>query len=205
MYSEELETMKLWMRKIAVVLVAIMTLGMYVPQMDIHTNAENNKDALSSKGDHLEDFSPKMVEDRPTEATGLSTDSLHIDALKKDVKAQTYTKLGPRISERLDDQFLAVIIKEMETVVETLVTEEDHDFYFEITQQPTEGFGEKIFSVYDLRTNEDIARFDVRRDNRPLEGYWFNFHYHLQEDNFVKHHEIGEIFWDKNTPPKWMA
>src|SRR5690625_2926285 len=100
-----------------------------------------------------------------------------------------------------------MILPTMEEALQHILTDigEEDATYIGITEQLSTGYGEKIFHVYDYRTKNDIARFHVRRDNRPLEGYWFNFHYHLYDDNFEKHYEIGEIYWDKNIPPKWMS
>ena len=63
----------------------------------------------------------------------------------------------------------------------------------------------KIFHVYNRLTGEDLLRFHVRRDHPPQDGYWFNFHYHTAEDGFQSHHELGSIYWDRNTPPDWMS
>lgn len=94
-----------------------------------------------------------------------------------------------------------ILPKIEEVVTDLLVNAGDEEVpYLEITEEPTAGYGEKIFNVYNQRTKEEIARFHVRRDKRPGEGYWFNFHYHLKDDQFVKHHQIGEVFWEKNTP-----
>lgn len=77
--------------------------------------------------------------------------------------------------------------------------------YIEIVENTNPGYGEKIFDLYDMRDGKALAKFHVRRENRPLDGYWFNFHYHEQLDNYETHHTIGEVYWSKNTPPKWMS
>src|SRR5699024_12744030 len=88
-----------------------------------------------------------------------------------------------------------MILPEIENVITHMLTDmEDEAPYIGITEKPSTGYGERIFNIYDYRTQRDIARFDVRRDNRPQDGYWFNFHYHLGDDNFEKHYEIGEIY-----------
>src|SRR5699024_8732952 len=110
--------------------------------------------------------------------------------------AQTSVKFGPKIENQLENEFQEVILPKMEETLTSIFTEagEDRLPFYEITENPATGKDEKI-----------IAKFHVRRDFKPQEGYWFNFHYHLGKDQFETHYELGNIYWDKNMPPKWMA
>lgn len=203
--------MQFWFRKLFVVLMAIMTLGMYIPSTDI-TDA-NRKDASHSTAPNVNknEFTTYETEDvsyaldSDVDVYDTQTDLTNI--LTEKAKMQTMKKLGPRITEQLEEEFYAVILPKIETELEMIFREagEEQLAYFDITENPATGYGERIFNVYDHDTKKDIAKFHVRRDHRPLEGYWFNFHYHLSHDGFEKHHDIGEIYWDKNMPPKWMA
>lgn len=199
--------MKLWMRKITVVLVTIMTLGLYVPPLSLDVDAEENKDALASNPDSFDGATLTVTEIAEDEIIPDNDEDYFIETLTEKAKEQTITKLGPRIAEQIDNEFFDDILHNMEDVVQSVLVDagEDASEYIGITEHPSKGFGEKIFNIYDYRTHKDVARFHVRRDNRPLEGYWFNFHYHLSNDGFEEHHVIGEIFWDKNVPPKWMS
>jgi len=204
--------MKIWMRKVAVVLVTIMTLGIYVPPISLDVDAEENKDALSSKSDNHEAISNAVSEVKEEIDYKLDSDEdedkdYFIQSITEEAKEQTITKLGSRIVNQIDEEFLNDILLNMGEVLQTILvdTNENGSQYYGITERPSEGPGEKIFNIYDYRTQKDVAKFHVRRDNRPLEGYWFNFHYHLSNDNFEEHHEIGEIYWDKNIPPRWMS
>lgn len=211
--------MKLWIRKISVILITIMTLGMYVPPSFIDVEAEEGNKALSEETNPNENTAedeaevppvsepdvpaPTLVSEPEEEAT---SDRL-INRLTEKAKEQSIEKLGPRIVAQVENDFTAEILPKIEESLEMILTEagEEHLPYYGITEHPADGVGEKIFNVYDYRTRKDIARFHVRRDNRPLEGYWFNFHYHVSKDGFENHHEIGEIYWDKNIPPQWMS
>ncbi|GAQ18247.1 protein YpjP [Oceanobacillus picturae] len=199
--------MKLWLRKAAVVLITIMTLGMYVPPAFL--NADESKDDISAKTDIKEDISTSVAEaDSPLEEESQEDKSVSfVQSMTSDAKVQTMKKLGPKISSQIDPVFLDTILFGVEeAVTKTLATVDESDYPFiGITDQPTDGWGEKIFNLYDVRTDKALAKFHVRRDNRPMEGYWFNFHYHVSNDRFETHREIGEIFWSKNVPPKWMA
>lgn len=206
--------MKNWLRKVSVIFIAIMTLGLYVPPVNLYTDAEENNETFSSKS-NVDQESFTQVSD-VVEAIDLShtegstkeitDDDYFIHRLTEKAKEQTLTKLGPRIIKQVEDEFMEYILPSIEEVLQTTLIQADDDLpYYSITEQPTSGFGERIFHIYDNRTEKDVIMFHVRRDNRPLEGYWFNFHYHLSDDNFEKHHEIGEIYWDKNIPPQWMS
>ncbi|MFC4558408.1 YpjP family protein [Virgibacillus kekensis] len=200
--------MKLWSRKISVILITIMTLGMYVPPSFIDVEAEEGNKALSEenhpKENNDEDKAEAPIISEPEEE---ATSDRLINRLREKAKEQSITKLGPRIAMQVEEDFTTEILPRIEEALEMILTEADEEQlpYYGITEHPANGVGEKIFNVYDYRTRKDIARFHVRRDNRPLEGYWFNFHYHVSRDGFENHHEIGEIYWDKNIPPRWMS
>jgi len=200
--------MKLWMRKIAVAIVAIMTFGFYVPPgLTTDVEAENNKNELSNSDINQETVTSvlEILEEDEPELAQSKDDHLH--TLTDQAKELTLIKLGPRITSKLDENFMDTILLNIEDTMDSILSglPEEKYAYLNITETPAVGFGEKIFHIYDDETNEDIIRFHVRRDHRPWEGYWFNFHYHINADDFEGHHEIGEIFWDKNMPPKWMA
>lgn len=201
--------MKLWIRKFSVVLIAIMTLGLYIPTTDITSEAEESKEI--SPTNPVVDTTLETLSNK-----ALSTDleQEHINKvfsyeaeLRTQAKDQLEMKLGPRIISQVEDEFTEVILPTIENVLDTLFMnlKEEELSYYRITEHPSPGYAEKIFNVYDERNSRSIAKFHVRRELRPLDGYWFNFHYHLSNDDFREHHEIGEIYWDKNTPPKWMA
>ncbi|MFG6115441.1 YpjP family protein [Halobacillus sp. MO56] len=198
--------MKLWFRKVSVVLIAILTLGLYIPPTYADAETPAKKEIASPK-EKEDAYIPAeaVIPDEEITPEPPSSDYL-IDVLTERAKEQAVTKLGPKIATKVEDEFAAVILPGIEEVVTALLEEAEEQVpYYEISEQPAAGYGEKIFHLSDYRTKGEIARFDVRREKRPGEGYWFNFHYHLSKDGFEKHHDIGEIYWDKNTPPKWMA
>lgn len=198
------DTMKLWMKKALFALIVIATLGMYTPTALLDIDAEENKNDLASKADFNDTERPYADH---TIAHSLYDAADDLQILQQQAKEQSLEKLGPRIEERVGDEFNEIILPQIESVLKELYTRssEDQAKYLGITERPAKGYGERIFNVADLRTEEDLARFHVRRENRPLEGYYFNFHYHLRDDDFKEHYDLGEIYWDKNTPPKWMT
>ncbi|MDC3413486.1 YpjP family protein [Aquibacillus sp. 3ASR75-11] len=198
--------MQLWMRKIFVFLITFVTLGMYVPPNYIYTDAAESNEVFSPKEDSdASEHADVVIDEEKIEQNDVSNS--FISVIKEQVKEQSISKLGPRIAGQVDEDFMSSILPNMEEAIEAILAEVGNENipYYAITEQPTPGYGEKIFDIYDFRTKKDVARFHIRRDNRPGEGYWFNFHYHLSKDGFEKHHSIGEIYWDKNTPPKWMS
>ncbi len=110
------------MRKVFVVLVAIMTLGMYTPTTLLEIEAEDNKNSLSSKADvdqaelspteqTLETYETVLVEDSEPD---------YLSELQEQAKVQSLLKFGPRIAEQVEDEFSAVILPKMEAVLEQL-------------------------------------------------------------------------------------
>lgn len=197
--------MKLWIRKLSVIIVTFMTLGMYIPPTYLdEAKAEEKNESAEPNAD--EQLVQVEVNDEDDDADTTLNEADFISILTEQAKEQTITKLGPKIAEQVEADFTATILPAMDEVLNQILEEaSEASPYLAITESPAEGYGEKIFNLYDYQTNKDIAKFHVRRDNRPLEGYWFNFHYHVSSDNFEAHHEIGEIYWDKNIPPKWMS
>ncbi len=209
--------MKPWFRKIFVAFIAILTLGLYIPPTNIDAEPANQNELVSPERD-LEEDTIKTGKETLPDSIDITIDDkaqedeppspeFYIHTMTEQAKEQTFTKLGPRIIEKIEVDFEKDILPNIEEVVQSILAEagDDEVPYYSITEEPSSGYGEQIFSMYNHRTNQELARFHVRRDKRPGEGYWFNFHYHLSQDGFEVHHPIGEIYWDKNTPPKWMS
>ncbi|RYG73353.1 hypothetical protein EU245_06585 [Lentibacillus lipolyticus] len=203
--------MKLWMRKIAVALIAVITLGIYIPDFDIDVEAEQSKETagpdLPEKMGAIEEegMTPAAEPEPETEVEEPTDDTSAF--LAERAKEQVLYKMGPRIAPKIEDDFQTVIFPKMEQSIELILANVDPAdvSYVSIAGEPADGTGERIFNICDERTDKVVAKFHVRRDLRPQEGYWFNFHYHVRSDGFQNHHDIGEVYWDRNTPPQWMA
>ena len=212
--------MKLWMRKLFVVLVTIFTFGTVVPQLpvDIDKNVKENSD-VSDQNDRLlvvndiEEIENEEEIDHSWSSLALSIEN-HSDLVSSftaysmvQAEQQSMMKFGSTIGKVIGDEFKQVILPKIEEAI-ALVAERVHEDDLRqlvISENPTSGLGEKIFHVYHSNTGKDLIRFHVRRDHPPKEGYWFNFHYHTAEDDFLTHYDMGSIYWDKNTPPHWMS
>lgn len=212
--------MKLWMRKLFVVLVTIFTFGTVVPQLpvDIDKNVKENSD-VSDQNDRLlvvndiEEIENEEEIDHSWSSLALSIEN-HSDLVSSftaysmvQAEQQSMMKFGSTIGNVIGDEFKQVILPKIEEAI-AMVAERVHEDDLRqlvISENPTSGLGEKIFHVYHSNTGKDLIRFHVRRDHPPKEGYWFNFHYHTAEDDFLTHYDMGSIYWDKNTPPHWMS
>lgn len=200
---------KLWMKKLSVILITFMTLGLYIPPTYLDVSAKDNE-SIPEKEDINENGSavPEMeIKGQENNDSSFYESGILVGMLTEQATQQTVSKLGPKIYNQVEAEFTSTILPGIEEVLENILMEagEEKLPYYGITEQPAQGYGERIFNVYDYQKKQDVARFHVRRDNRPGEGYWFNFHYHVSKDGFENHHLIGELYWDKNTPPKWMA
>ncbi|WP_416148679.1 YpjP family protein [Salipaludibacillus sp. HK11] len=208
--------MKLWFKKVSAVLITIMTLGMYIPPTYMDANAEDENDNIFPGSDGVQEKelsfadveeSDSTLSDSDEDFSGFESSEDYIHLFTEQAREQTFSKLGPRIANKVEDDFMAEVFPGMEEVITGILDDIDEEEfpYLKINEQKTSVNGEKIFNIYDNQSKQDVARFHVRRDLRPKEGYWFNFHYHLRDDNYEEHHSIGDIYWDKNTPPKWMS
>jgi len=196
--------LKVWVNKLFVATVAVMTLGMYVPSIDIEVQADvEGKEYQSAKPRELQSDHYETV-NRGEEPESIVTPR---ELLKEQASAYVIGKVGPRILQPIEQEVRAEILPHMATVIDALVDQYDpHQlFNLSLVEQQTAGYGERIFDVYDEQSKQLIAKFHVRRENRPKQGYWFNFHYHLINDNFEHHYTIGNVCYGKNTPPKWMG
>lgn len=222
--------MKLWLRKLFVVLVTIFTFGTVVPQLpvDLQKNVKENSD-VSDQNDRLlvvndiedikdiDELNGTDEEEASEEyswlnrAQGLENREQLVSSFTTytvaQAEQQSMMKFGGTIGSVIGDEFKQVILPKIEEAI-ALIAEKvpEADLrQLAITEKPAGGLGEKIFHVYHNNTGQDLIRFHVRRDHPPKEGYWFNFHYHTYEDEFLTHHDMGSIYWDKNTPPQWMS
>ncbi|KAA0550137.1 cell division protein FtsK [Bacillus sp. BGMRC 2118] len=197
--------MPTWIRKTLVVMFTILTFGLVTPPQIIITEAKSSNPAKENgiQENHTTLDSGNYTDDYISTST-FNKDQFTLYAIEK-AKEQSSKKFGPVIEETIGDEFRDVILPKMEEVILNLSheLEEAQLQNLVISDKPTGGSGEKIFHIYDSKSGKDIIRFHVRRDHPPLEGYYFNFHYHTYQDQFQTHYELGSIYWSKNTPPKW--
>lgn len=197
--------MKLWVKKLFVATVAALTLGMYVPSIDLEVNADvDNKDIEESK----EALDSSRIVHAPAEPESYSSTIVTSkEELTEQAIERTLEKIGPRTIKPIERDVMDEVLPQIETVMAAIVDKYDPDqsFRLSLIEHKTPGYGEKIFDVYDETDGKIVAKFHVRRDNKPLDGYFFNFHYHLEDDDFDHHYPIAEVCYGKNTPPKWMS
>jgi hypothetical protein len=195
-----------WFRKSLIILVSVLTLGLVTPT-DL---------AWLVEADPLKDSKQGLVEENcfpylSSQETDELEDSFNREKFLTDMldKAQenAYMKFGKKMNYRIGDEFNMAIFPKIEEAI-TEITAQFPDEKLQqltITEQPSAGRAEKIFHIYDTLSGKDIIRFHVRQENPPLEGYWFDFHYHTYHDSYAAHYGIGKIYWDKNTPPEWTS
>ncbi|WNF38098.1 YpjP family protein [Bacillaceae bacterium IKA-2] len=203
--------MRLWLTKLSVVLITFMTFGMFIPPT--YLDAEANDQELVSE-DKLSSTTIINPESANESLANLAESKRPIDPYEQFVayaaeqaKYQSFQKFGPKIVAHVQDEFIDAILPKVEEVIRELAqnANEADLVRFEVSEKPASGYGERIFHIFDQQTKEDVARFHVKRVNHPKKGFSFNFHYHLQKDKFEHHYHLGNIDWNKNTPPKWMS
>jgi len=197
--------MNKWIRKSFVVLVSLLTFGLVTPtQLINNVNAEKPTDREPFEATSAWD---SFIQEEEIFREPEFDKEKHVKGLMKQAEIQSYQKFGTKIKPVIENEFREIILPNIEKALQDTVRQfpETEVSNLAITEFPGKGQSEKIFHVKNNETNHDILRFHVRRDNPPQSGYWFNFHYHTFEDGFQSHHELGSIYWDKNTPPKWMS
>ncbi|KGM44749.1 YpjP family protein [Neobacillus niacini] len=197
--------MNKWIRKSFVVLVSILTFGLITPtQLINNVNAEKPTERDTIEAALLRGYAQ---ENSFFETEKVVDKEKLLEELIKKAELQSYQKFGTRIKPVIENEFREIIMPNIEKALqETAAQFPTEDLLnLAITETPGKGQSEKIFNIKNRETNMDVLRFHVRRDNPPQAGYWFNFHYHTYHDGFQSHHELGSIYWDKNTPPKWMS
>jgi len=199
--------MNKWLRKSLVILFSIATFGLVTPPASLAAVQDKpTEDSVSNSTISSEDT--KQIAETHLdvkEEKALTNDEL-LSNILLEAEQKSFVKFGDKIGNVIEDEFKQVIFPKMEEVIIYYLNVEDDELFQHIEiSKPSGGTGEKIFHIYHSQTGEDLLRFHVRRENRPLEGYWFNFHYHTYHDSFQSHKDLGSIYWDKNTPPNWMS
>ncbi|WP_347550210.1 YpjP family protein [Pseudalkalibacillus hwajinpoensis] len=210
----------LWMRKLFVAFVAVVTLGTVIPtgyladdKLETSENVQEDSRFLYEKQDEppLDVITPEpSLEDWPALAQHASSSELYsgfISYASLQSEEIGLAKFGSTISNRVGSEYKDFIVPKMAETIAATVEQLDEETLrsLRLTDNPSSGYGERILHVYNEQSGEDLLRFHVRRDHPPQDGYWFNFHYHDAVDNFEEHYEVGKIYWDKNTPPKWLS
>lgn len=195
-----------WFRKSLVILVSVLTFGLVTPS-DLAWLAEADSLKDTKKGLVEEEGLAYLASQNSTERKAEFNREEFLSGILDKAEESAYMKFGEKINPKIGDEFkLAILPKMQEALTEMASQFPDEKLQqLTITEQPSAGRAEKIFHIYDSLSGKDIIRFHVRQENPPLEGYWFDFHYHTYHDAFTAHHDLGKIYWDKNTPPEWTS
>ncbi len=200
--------MQNWLRKSFVILVTILTFGLITPTQPSLFDASSTVKSPKKDIDIVEDKESEISSAAAiTEETAYETKGDFIRKVLNEAEAQSFMKFGERIRPVIENEFTDVILPNIELAIKEVAEQypEEELNYLAVSERPGAGLSEKIFNIMDEKTKEDIIRFHVRRENPPKQGYRFNFHYHTHHDNFQTHHDLGTIYWNRNTPPKWMS
>lgn len=196
--------MKKWLQKGLMSAVAVLTFGLITPNHEIWSTDASAKapSYMPEVGSFMPDASD-IADIYLDETVELTT----ADILKVAAKEQAYIKFGTRVGPKIENEFNERILPQMEQAIDMTIARLDDDTLDDlmITERPSGQYSERIFHIKRSSTKEDVIRFHVRTENRLDEGYYYNFHYHTFEDNFATHYDLGEIYWSKNMPPKWLS
>ena len=193
--------MKKWFQKTIAITVAFLTFGVITPDHEIW--AAFDSDELNARPVIYERTTNDITETYQLDELIVDEEIDPVSLLINEAKNQSYIKFGTKIAPVIANEFDEIIFPKMSEAIEMQAQKLGSNL--NITQMPSGGYKEKIFNVVNAETGKDVMRFHVRIENRPFEGHYYNFHYHLEEDKFTKHYDLGEIFWSKNQPPQWLS
>ncbi|MGI2326986.1 YpjP family protein [Planococcus sp. YIM B11945] len=197
--------MKSWWTKSLMVGVAVLTLGAITPNHTIWETLLDEKGTPKSheSGNEYKDYTYEWVDPSEFYDTGQTA----LNLLHTLAEEQAYVKFGSRIGPVIENEFQTAILPNIQQAIDMHLSGLGREKLnkLAISERPAGDYSEKIFHIFDTETNKDAIRFHVRTEKKPMEGYYFNFHYHLAEDQFQKHFAIGDIYWSKDTPPKWLS
>lgn len=197
--------MKSWWQKSLMIAVAVLTLGAISPNHTIWETLLEDKGIPKSHAAASEnrDYTYEWVDLSEYYDTGQSM----LDYFYQSSEEQANVKFGSKIGPVIQTQFQTAVLPNIQQAIDmhlgNLGSEKLNKLA--ISEKPAGDYAEKIFHIYDTDTKKDEIRFHVRTEKKPQEGYFFNFHYHVAADSFQKHYELGDIYWSKDTPPKWLS
>ncbi|MGR6896922.1 YpjP family protein [Rummeliibacillus sp. BSL5] len=189
------------LQKLLVSTVAVLTLGVITSNHSIWENLLEHGEG--HKTPYTKDVSKEYIQHAQPEVDQFTMSGQLIDQAKE----QSYLKFGNRIGPKISNEFDHIIFPKIEEAIHMTV---DHLNVNEMrdlamTEKPSGDYSEKIFHIYQASSGQDMIRFHVRTERRPVDGYYYNFHYHTYKDKFASHNNLGEIYWSKDTPPKWLS
>ncbi|MFJ8511384.1 YpjP family protein [Lysinibacillus xylanilyticus] len=199
--------MKKWVQKSIVIMVAFLTFGLITPTHEIWEAFDQNPSNRASIGPSTGTSTAEAAA-LPIEQTEIQEDPVDYSALLVDAaKEQSYIKFGTKIGPKISNEFDSIIFPKMEEAIAMTVAGLDDTSLASLTisEKPSGNYGEKIFNITNNESGKDLIRFHVRTEKRPQDGFYYNFHYHSAEDDFMAHNNLGDIYWEKNTPPKWLS
>lgn len=198
--------MKKWLQQLMIISVAFVTFGVISPSHEIWSALHDKEDVKEAEQPQHTTQYAVHFDDPYFTRISTSEEILTEEELVNGARNLAFTKFGSKIGPVIEDEFDDVIFPQIEQVIREKIGEHvQMNRKLAISERPSGGTSEKIFNIKDVDADKNLLLFHVRTEKRPQDGYFFNFHYHLAEDDYQAHHTLGDVFWSKNTPPKWLS
>lgn len=197
--------MRKWLQQLLIISVAFVTLGVISPSHEIWSALQQKENV--KEAEHPQHDSQYAVHfDVPFLSNEENSNFLSEDEIITGAHSLALAKFGSKIGPLIENEFNEMIFPKIEQVIrETLGEYYQMNRKLAISEEPSGGTSEKIFNIKDVEADKNLLLFHVRTEKRPQDGYFFNFHYHLLEDEYQTHYALGDVYWSKNTPPKWLS
>lgn len=184
---------------------------LYVPPIYLDAESDVDKGEVEPGEDQSKQLEQGVEDSSISKADVIvpeETNHLYLQELNNLAREQVLMKLGNKITTKINVDLDRVVLPNLEVVLDHLyekIGEEESQFLM-IAEEPSSGYGERIFNLHNIKEKQDVARFHVNRVRKPQDGYYFQFHYHLPNDQYEEHLPLADIYWGKDTPPpKWMS
>ncbi|REB07229.1 hypothetical protein DVB69_10290 [Sporosarcina sp. BI001-red] len=198
--------MKKWLQQLMIISVAFVTFGVISPSHEIWSTLHEKEDVKEADQSQHSTRYAVHFDDPYFNRLDAPEDFLTEEDLVNGAHTLAFTKFGSKIGPFIEDEFDEVIFPQIEQVIRDKIgAHVQMNRKLAISEHPSGGTAEKIFNIKDVDADKNLLLFHVRTEKRPQDGYFFNFHYHLSEDDYQTHHTLGDVYWSKNTPPKWLS
>ncbi|GAE94955.1 hypothetical protein JCM21714_4156 [Gracilibacillus boraciitolerans JCM 21714] len=138
--------MKLWMKKITVLLVTVLTLGLYVPPIYLDAESDVDKGEVEPGEDQSKQLEQGVEDSSISKADVIvpeETNHLYLQELNNLAREQVLMKLGNKITTKINVDLDRVVLPNLEVVLDHLyekIGEEESQFLM-IAEEPSSGYG----------------------------------------------------------------
>src|SRR5690554_6391073 len=126
--------MRLWMRRLFVAIIAVITLGQCVPEIEIDSARAKAKDSVNTYDSSYDSYTYEEQTTESEQIVEIASIEEHVQLLTEKAKEQIKVKLGPKILSEIETDVVEVIFPKIQSILEETFYNQDEDLipYYEI-------------------------------------------------------------------------